>query len=259
MKIVQIPQPFATLVCAGIADVAFTKFDLYKNFVLPSKVLVYATEPVHPYVQDDINKLLSMRAFEICTYQKCGILPPDIDAMPTNAFIGMATFTKYGKKSASPWADEGYTNLSFEDPVLFKEPIFTELTFLQGAHSEYPFSEEDIPETTKIERMRREGTTLTIPLNREEFDRIKNTDASAFPFPLTPFNHDLFYDEEEKAYLVDNIIFTYNDEALDFPMDMHNYGWCYYPNCDGTPAQFLIDGKTTTLKVMNVAIMRDNN
>lgn len=29
MKIVQIPQPFATLVCAGIADVAFSKYDIF--------------------------------------------------------------------------------------------------------------------------------------------------------------------------------------------------------------------------------------
>lgn len=197
MKCLSVQQPWASLICSGIKDVENRSWRVNE---VPVKILIHAGLKAQK-----IKEWPLFYAILLDNAVINGILP-EIEDMPLGAIIGWAEITGFEEDNDSIWAQEGHCaewKWKIGKAGLFKEPISYKGN--RGLFDVPEIEEDNLPESIEFPEMRREGTTLYIPVGKVTFDGIKANPN--FSYYLTDDNLDLFLTKEGKELSTERIIF----------------------------------------------------
>jgi hypothetical protein len=232
MKVLSVPQPYASLMAAGISD-AF--YNSWKPKEAPSRYLVYATKQEFSF--DEFLKIEKIEWYQEIVNQIFFGNLPDFCDMPYGAIIGYVTIDKIEQLS-----DEtgNYFKWHFKDAYLFDEPI----TGVKGRPRlwDYELDENNLPPAHKVvlNEVQLDGKDINIPISNFFWDIIKPDGLMMFE------NTDVFQDISCKigeAPFVDmkyRINFFNNGHKRSFHLKVQtdvDQAWCVSRECDenGSP------------------------
>lgn len=169
MKVLSLPQPYASLITTGILDFLNTT---WKPEVVPLRILVFAN---NKKISED--RLIEDETIEwyqeFCNQIYFGNLP-DSSEMPLGAIIGYAAVDRIEQLS-----DETGNNFewNFKDAHLFDEPI----TGVKDNPRlwDYELDENNLPPAHKVvlNEVKLDGKDLYIPLSNYFWNRIDELDG----------------------------------------------------------------------------------
>ena len=211
MKALSIRQPWATLICCGLKDVENRKWALKS---LPMRVLIHAGATRQPFNND---KFPYPQYWHVENYQNMGILP-DIDKFPTSAVIGVATIDRCEEGNTSMWAQRGpgaEYQWVMKDVKMFKEPILGVKGSL-GIFEIADIDENNLPEFAEIPQIRREGSTVFVPVAADIFEAFEKGETDILRLNLTDNNIHCFYPEDvdDIWFDTDHIVLECNGKTL---------------------------------------------
>lgn len=234
MKVLSVPQPYASLVTAGIYDFMNVT---WKPKEESFRILIYANKrkiSVRSFIANEITEEFQ----EVFNHIVFGNIP-DFKDMPSGAIIGYATVDRIQKASD----DNGISyNWFFEDAHLFDKPI----TGVNGRPRlwDYEIDENNLPPAHKVKlnNAQLKEDDIYIPLSKSLWAGV----GPKRMFTLE-FSEDLRMQFEEKDWLPffgkpNRIHFTHNGEKRSFllksldtetEIDMDDYDLGWYIDEDG--------------------------
>lgn len=199
MKCLSIQQPWASLICGGIKDVENRSWRVNDA---PGRILIHAGKSMR--FNPEENPLF----FEILMSNAttCGYIPELAD-MPMGAIIGYADIVGFTEECTSDWAQEGHGaewKWQIENAKLFKEPI--PYRGRQGLFDVPELDVNNLPEVYDFPKIKRDGTSLELPLNAEIFGTLNEYES--VQLYLTEANLPFFADENLNALPTQSVSFV---------------------------------------------------
>lgn len=198
MKCLSIQQPWASLICGGIKDVENRSWRVNEA---PGRILIHSGKSMR-FNPDELPLFYEV-LFE--NAMDCGYIP-EIADMPKGAIIGYADIVGFTQECTSDWAQEGpgaEWKWQIENAKLFKKPI--PYRGHQGLFDVPEIDEENLPETYDFPILKRDATTIEIPLNADIFDTLENIEY--FSLYLTDQNLPIFADKEQNPLPTKKAVF----------------------------------------------------
>ena len=203
MKVLSVPQPYASLIMAGIVDLMN---DIWKPKEVPLRILIHANkkkfsfdrfieeEPIESY-QEILNQIFF------------GNLPDFCD-MPYGAIIGFVTVDSIEQLSDDTGS---HYEWHFKDAYLFDEPI----TGVKGKPRlwDYELNENNLPPAHKVvlSEVKLDGKDIYIPISNFFWDEIVEPYGSMM-FEFTEefrdisdkIGHTPFYNKKYRIHFINN-------------------------------------------------------
>lgn len=198
MKCLSIQQPWASLICGGIKDVENRSWRVNDA---PGRILIHAGKTMRP-----LGKLPTFFGVLIDNAIACGYVP-EVEDMPLGAIIGYADIVGFTEECTSDWAQEGHGaewKWQIENAKLFKSPI--PYRGRQGLFEVPELNTNNLPEVYDFPKIKRDGTSLKLPLNAEIFGTLN--DYESVQLYLTEANLPFFADEDLNALPTQSVSFV---------------------------------------------------
>ncbi|MBR4379998.1 MAG: hypothetical protein IKP48_01900 [Bacteroidaceae bacterium] len=185
MKAICMPQPWASLICAGLQDVMSMAWKPKEN---PGKIAIVATKMQIP--AEYHQALPSCWSYRIDNYLLMGQLPA-LTKLPSAAIVGYVDITGFSEKEESVWSLPDCVNWKLANPRTFKQPIPCDAVE-QFVFETSLLDETSLPETIDIlQPTLTDDGVLTLPLNQLKFDSLLDGDQE-LDMNLYADNRDLF-------------------------------------------------------------------
>ena len=203
MKVLSVPQPYASLITAGICD--FMN-DIWRPRDEPSRILIYANKKrisARSFIENEPTEWFQ----DVLNHMRFGNIP-DFKDMPCGAIIGFVTIDTIEKSSD----DNGISyDWHFKDAYLFDEPIVG----VKGKPRlwDYDINEDDLPPAhkVKINEAHFRDSNIYIPLCKSLWDNLKPNGFISLEFTDTLQEQ---YNKELKPlwpyYVSYQVHFTFN-------------------------------------------------
>ena len=246
MKVLSVPQPYASLITAGIVDIMI---DVWKSREVPTRILIYANRKKIPYSSFIANEDIEFWQ-DVKNHITFGNVPEYPD-MPCGAIIGFVTVdsieqSDYNNRMSYVW--------NFKDAHLFDEPIIG----VNGKPRlwDYELDENNLPPSHKVEirevKLNLRTGSVEIPLSKSKWNGLTPNGSITLELDETL---DEALKEQDETRIVDEayegITFTYNglkrtfflnpwhpDEILDLAI---GFGLEIYPSFDEAGIQLAND------------------
>lgn len=238
MKVLSVPQPYASLIAAGIYN---SHYETWRPKDESSRVLIYANKKrisKRSFIANESIDFIQ-RTLNHITFGNI----PDFKDMPNGAIIGYVTIDTTKKPSDNNGI---YYDWHFKDAYLFDEPVAVE----KGKPRlwDYDLNEDSLPPAHKviINEARFKDSNIYIPLNKSLWDNLKPDNSITLEF--TEALQDQYEKELGPLSAFDvtyQLHFTFNGLKRSFfvkmnsdnEFDMNVPEWCIYSeiNDDGTP------------------------
>lgn len=208
MKALSFQQPWASLTACGVKDV---ENRTWAPKTIPGKFLIHTGVCRRKADWENILPFeMSMPAFNMI---ERGYIE-DFNETPKNCIVGVAEIDFITKDNLSAWSDERCEfKYHIKNAKLFRTPI----TGVKGKLHFFDvpeIDEDNLPETIDIQPIRREGSTLIVPMHEDminEFEAVEDiADLGDYIFAqyLLADNEDLYCDSDGKLLATERIIFT---------------------------------------------------
>ena len=185
MKAICMPQPWASLLCAGLQDVMSMAWKPKAN---PGKIAIVATQMQIP--EDYHQALPECWSYRIDNYLLMGQIAT-LTSLPTGVIVGYVDVTSFSDKEESVWSLPDCVNWKLANPRTLKQPIPCD------AEEQFVFDtpvidEKHLPETIDIQQpLLTSDGILTLPLNQQKYDSLADGDKE-LDVNLYADNRDLF-------------------------------------------------------------------
>ena len=185
MKAICMPQPWASLLCAGLQDVMSMAWKPKEN---PGKIAIVATQMQIP--EDYHQALPECWSYRIDNYLLMGQIAT-LTSLPTGVIVGYVDVTSFSDKEESVWSLPDCVNWKLANPRTLKQPIPCD------AEEQFVFDtpvidEKHLPETIDIQQpLLTSDGILTLPLNQQKYDSLADGDKE-LDVNLYADNRDLF-------------------------------------------------------------------
>ena len=184
MKAICMPQPWATLIAAGLQDVMSMAWKPKEN---PGKIAIVATQMQIP--EDYHQTLPGCWSYRVDNFLLMGQIPT-LTQLPTAAIVGYVDVTGFSDTEESVWSLPDCINWKLANPRTLKTPIPCD------AQKQFVFEtdlidEANLPETVEIKQPTLTDGVLTLPLNQLKFDSLLDGDQE-LDVNLYADNRDLF-------------------------------------------------------------------
>ena len=167
MKAICMPQPWASLLCAGLQDVMSMAWKPKEN---PGKIAIVATQMQIP--EDYHQALPECWSYRIDNYLLMGQIAT-LTSLPTGVIVGYVDVTGFSDKEESVWSLPDCVNWKLANPRTLKQPIPCD------AEEQFVFDTPVIDEKH------------TLPLNQQKYDSLADGDKE-LDVNLYADNRDLF-------------------------------------------------------------------
>ena len=170
MKAICMPQPWASLLCAGLQDVMSMAWKPKAN---PGKIAIVATQMQIP--EDYHQALPECWSYRIDNYLLMGQIAT-LTSLPTGVIVGYVDVTSFSDKEESVWSLPDCVNWKLANPRTLKQPIPCD------AEEQFVFDtpvidEKHLPETIDIQQpLLTSDGILTLPLNHQKYDSLADGD-----------------------------------------------------------------------------------
>lgn len=185
MKAICMPQPWASLLCAGLQDVMSMAWKPKEN---PDKIAIVATQMQIP--AEYHQALPECWSYRIDNYLLMGQLAT-LPSLPSGVIVGYVDVTGFSNKEESVWSLPDCVNWKLANPRTLKQPIPCD-AMEQFVFDTPLIDEEHLPETIDIQQPSlTDDGVLTLPLNQQKFDSLADGDKE-LDVNLYADNRDLF-------------------------------------------------------------------
>ena len=185
MKAICMPQPWASLICAGLQDVMSMAWKPKED---PGKIAIIATQMQIPEIYHEA--LPACWSYRIDNYLLMGQIPT-LAALPTAAIVGYVDVTGFSDKEESVWCLPDCINWKLANPKTLKSPIPCDV-MEQFVFETDLIDEANLPETIDIRQPSlTDDGVLTLPLNQLKYDSLLSGDQEV-DVNLYADNRDLY-------------------------------------------------------------------
>ncbi len=170
MKAICMPQPWASLICAGLQDVMSMAWKPKESV---GKIAIVATQMQIPMNYHEA--LPGCWAYRLDNYLFMGQLPT-LDKLPTAAIVGYVDVTGFSEKEESIWSLPDCVNWKLANPRMLKQPIPCDAVE-QFVFETDLMDEANLPEVIEVKQPTlTDDGVLTLPLNQQKFDSLIDGD-----------------------------------------------------------------------------------
>ena len=170
MKAICMPQPWASLICAGLQDVMSMAWKPKEN---PGKIAIVATAMQIP--EEYHQALPDCWSYRVDNFLLMGQIPT-LKSLPTGAIVGYVDITGFSDKEESVWSLPDCVNWKLANPRTLKTPIACDEQ-KQFVFDTSLMDEAHLPETIEIPQPSlTDDGVLTLPLNQLKYDSLIDGD-----------------------------------------------------------------------------------
>ena len=192
MKVLSLPQPWATFACFGIIDVICKPWHPDE---VPGRILIHADSTKTD--ADFIDTLPDQQQGIIYNHFFMENLPT-FESMPTNSIIGCVTVTGFAKETDSIWdRNPDLIKWEIEDSLLFEDDI--ENVYIQREYFDYNIEDSDFPPTFKYElkEIHFEEGKLVLPTRNSFITKFIDKETDDLFYYFDSSQTDLLLEDEE--------------------------------------------------------------
>ncbi|MBQ8007967.1 MAG: hypothetical protein IJ628_09290 [Bacteroidaceae bacterium] len=185
MRAICMPQPWASLICAGLQDVMSMAWKPKEN---PGRIAVVATRMQIPLEYH--QALPECWSYRLDNFLLMGQMPRLAD-LPIASIVGYVDVTGFSEKEESIWSLPDCINWKLANPCTLKNPIPCD-AMEQFVFDTDLIDSDNLPETIAIPQPTlTDDGVLTLPLHQQKFDSLADGDKE-LDINLYADNRDLF-------------------------------------------------------------------